>query len=98
MGKVIDMKIPKEMLQADHATAVFWNGPVSRKEVQKVFDEYTAFNVQLKEQVMKLDFSISYLMERFEVTPQQMSEYMDKKLVEFNEKVKAEREAASKGQ
>ena len=64
----------------DAKAAQYWNTPVTRAEVQKAFDEYTAAFTNLHAQVIKLEFAVSYLVERAGVTPDEVSAYMQRKL------------------
>lgn len=81
------------ILGVDDAQAAYWNGPVTRSEVQAVLDDYTAATVRLQEQVMKLDFALSYLLDQSKVTPEQITTYMKSKMDEFAEQQKAAHES-----
>jgi len=63
--------------------ARFWNGPVTRKEIQAAFDDYTRAAVQMQETLIKLDLTLAYLLERFEVTPEQVQGFVTKKMQEY---------------
>ena len=70
-------------MSVDDAQAAYWQGPVSRSEVQAALDEQAQALVAQQEQLMKLGFSIGFLMEKFQVTQAEVQSWMDKKLVEF---------------
>ena len=73
--------------------ARFWNGPVTRKEIQAAFDDYTRAAVQMQETIIKLDLTLAYLLERLEVTPEQVQGFVTKKMAEY-----AKQQAATSGQ
>lgn len=77
----------------DAVQAAFWNGPMSRLEAQKVFDDYSKVTIQMKEQILKLDFAVGYLLEKFDVKPEDVKLFMDKKMIEYAEQLK-QQEAA----
>lgn len=68
--------------RADHVQANYWGGPISRAEAQKVFDEYgKVINTQLMA-VQKLDTCISFLMEKFSVTIEDVNKWVAEKVEE----------------
>ena len=68
--------------RADHVQANYWGGPISRAEAQKVFDEYgKVMNAQLMA-VQKLDTCISFLMEKFSVTIEDVNKWVAEKVEE----------------
>lgn len=75
--------MPQSMIKADQQSAQFWNGYVTRTEVQRVFDDYTKATVALQEKFIKLDFAVGFILEKFEVTPEQVSEFMKAKMEQF---------------
>jgi len=86
------MQIPPN-LKTDDAIARYWTSTASRGEVQAVFDDFSQFSVKMKEQLLKLDFAIAYLIERFNVTPEEIKAFMDKKVLEFAEMQKAKEDS-----
>ena len=60
-------------------------------EIQNVLDEYAGAVVQLKTQLMNLDFTIAYLMERFAIKPDEVKEFMTRKLAEFTTNAQPEK-------
>jgi hypothetical protein len=77
-------------LGVDVVQAAFWNGPLSRLEAQKVFDDYAKVTIEMKEQLLKLDFAVGYLLEKFDVKPEDVKLFMDKKMIEYAEQLKAQ--------
>jgi hypothetical protein len=80
----------------DDVQAKFWNSPITRLEAQKIFDDFANALVGIKEQLLKLDFAVGYLLEKGGVKPEDVKEFMDRKMVEYAEQVKAEEQAAKK--
>jgi hypothetical protein len=70
-------------MKVDEAQASYWQAPVTRSEIQNVLDEYAQATIQLKTQVMNLDFAVAYLVEKFGITPDEIREFMTKKIAEF---------------
>jgi hypothetical protein len=64
------------------STGEYWSGLITRKEAQDVFDQYSVVLVGLKESQLKFEFVVGYILDRFEVTPAQIQEYMDRKMQE----------------
>ena len=73
----------------DNAAAQYWESPVTRAESQKVFDEYAQMLVKLQEQILKHEFVMSFLVEKFGVTPADVQAYADAKAKAFIENQKA---------
>jgi len=69
----------------DDSQAQYWNGPVSRSEIQDVFDDYTKQIIELRTQLMNLDFAVAFLMEKFQVVPKDIEEFAAKKMIELLE-------------
>lgn len=67
----------------------YWSGRITRKEAQAAFDEMAQVLISVKEQQMKLDMAVSYLLEQSNVTPVQIEEFMKRKAEEFLAKQKA---------
>lgn len=61
------------------AQAAYWCGPISRREAQKVFDEYGAAISQQAMAITRLDMCLAYMAEKFGVTPQDVAEWAKKK-------------------
>lgn len=60
----------------DNVQAGYWLGPLTRKEAQSVFDEYAqALSSQVQE-VMKLKAIISYIMQRFNITAEEIEQWV----------------------
>lgn len=76
------MKMPQSS-NVDSQQFAYWSSPISRAEVQRVIDEYTQALVALQEKFIKLDFAVGFILEKFEVTPEQVSEFMKAKMEEF---------------
>lgn len=89
------MQVPPN-LKTDDAIARYWNSTVTRGEVQSVFDDFTQFSVKMKEQQLKLDFAVAYICEKLQVTPEEVKEFMDRKIMEFAEAQKVKDAAEEK--
>ena len=76
------------MSTADRELANYWNSCCPRKDVQKAMDEFAAAFTNLHAQVIKLEFAVSYLVERANVTPDEVSTYMQGKLDELKAQAK----------
>jgi len=75
---------------SDRIQFEYWNGPVSRKEIQTSLDSYTQTVNEITagvEQLSKLAaayaMSIAFLMERIGATPEEFIAYQEKKKAEF---------------
>jgi len=75
--------------------ANYWLSPMTRQEAQKVFDDYAKVLTDLKETLLKLDFAVGYLLEKSNVQPSDIKEFMDRKMEEFlkatNQKIAEEK-------
>lgn len=69
----------------DTVQAQYWNGPLTRAESQKVFDEYAQALTYQSQELMKLKAIISYIMEKFGVTSEEIEAWVAKEVA----KVKA---------
>lgn len=68
--------------RADHVQAKYWNGYITRTEIQKVFEE-TAGVIQAQQQTLqKMDMVISCIAEKVGLTAQDVNEWVAKKVVE----------------
>ena len=74
-------------------TAKYWEGPISRKEIQPIFDQYTEALNGLAETVAKLNVTISYLADKLGVTPEDFSAYLTAKQAEFQALQEAAKQA-----
>ena len=74
---------------AQHAQAFYWNGPLTRAEAQKVFDETAGVIKHLNETIIKLDMCVAFLVEKSGATKEEIQAWMDARLA----KMKAEMEA-----
>lgn len=54
--------------RADHVQAKYWNGFITRTEAQKVFDEQGQVITAQAMAIQKLDSVISFMVEKFGVT------------------------------
>lgn len=73
-------------------TAKYWNGSISRKEIQPLFDEYGKTLTQLHQIVTKLDMSLAFLFEKSGSTMGEFQAWVEAKALEF----KNAQEAAGK--
>lgn len=72
--------------QREKHLAMYWNGPVSRVEAQKVFDETAKVIKHHQEIITKLDMVISFLVEKSGFATEEIQAWM-------NAKVQAHQEA-----
>ncbi len=70
-------------MKPDEVQAAYWQGPVSRLEVQKIFDEYTAGIVEMRTRLLNLDFAVGALAEKLGITPEDVNAYATRKMAEF---------------
>jgi hypothetical protein len=79
---------PKIYAQSDERAAAYWNGSLSRKEAQKVFDQYAAvINAQAEKQRM-MDMMLTYLFEvKLGIPPEEFQAWF--KVVEEEAKQRA---------
>lgn len=64
----------------EDAKAAYWLTPITRREAQAVFDEYSsAINTQA-DMVHKLDFIISYLFEKLNISPEELQAWTAAKI------------------
>lgn len=67
----------------DAVQAFYWNGPLSRKEAQKIFDDLGQACNALMATVTKLDLAVAFLMDRMGVTPQDFAQWHSSKIKEL---------------
>jgi len=91
IGKVEDRGLIE--FGPDQAQAAYWQGPLRRNEAQKIFDEYGAAIQSQAQGLIHLDLIISYLMDKFEIKPEEVTEWIQKKQKEVAEKVAAKQTA-----
>ncbi len=66
--------------RADHVTAKYWNGFITRTEAQKVFDEYGQVIQAQAVAIQKLDAVVSCLAEKFGVTAEEVNTWVKGKI------------------
>lgn len=81
--------VPQPNLTGD-PQAAYWLSGISRREAQKVFDEYGAALGSMGMGLSALDLSVAYICEKFGITPKDVTDWAQKKA----EMAKAEQEAA----
>lgn len=63
----------------ENIQAAYWNGPITRKEAQAVFDDYgRAISAQALA-ITKVDMVIAYLCDKFGVTPEEIQNWAEAK-------------------
>lgn len=63
----------------ENVAAAYWQGSVTRAEVQKVFDEYAQAISQQAIAITKLDMCLAYLCEKFGVKPEDVQKWAEEK-------------------
>jgi energy-converting hydrogenase A subunit M len=97
-------------MKPDTAQANYWNGPITRKEVQEVLDVHASMIQSLLRDVhgstetgqdgligiiAKLDCTIAFLMDRAGISPAEFQTYLNAKMEEFN-RIQAKAKEAAK--
>jgi hypothetical protein len=62
--------------------AAYWNGPLTRKEAQNVFDEYAGVLQTQGNQVMAMNMTLSFLMEKLGYKPEEVAAWIKVKAAE----------------
>lgn len=62
--------------------AAYWNGPLTRKEAQNVFDEYAQVLTNVSNQTTAMNMTISFLCERFGIKPEDVASWIRRKAAE----------------
>jgi hypothetical protein len=83
------------LVTPSNVAAAYWNSPLSRKEAQQVFDEYGGAIQNIAHSVFTLDLTMSFLMERLGIKPEEVSEWAQKKAEELKAKQEIENAAKS---
>lgn len=63
----------------DKVQAKYWNGFITRTEAQKVFDEFQGVIMRQAVMIQQLDAGLTYIAERFGITPNDINEWMKAK-------------------
>jgi hypothetical protein len=88
---------PNHPAQGVDATQhAYWHSPVSRLEVQQALDDYTRALMEVKQQLIKLDFVASFLLERLGAKPAEIEEFMQKKVAEMQAQQQAQEQQEAK--
>ncbi len=56
--------------------AQYWTKPITRREAQAVFDELSSAVNSMREHIVKMDFTITYLAEKAGVQPAEFQEWV----------------------
>jgi hypothetical protein len=75
--------------------AHYWLGPLSRREAQKIFDEYGATIQRQAQALIQQDLCIAYLCEKFGITPDDVLQWAQKKAEQAKVEQPAENPAPS---
>jgi hypothetical protein len=83
------------ILGVDAATAHYWNGPISRKEAQQVFDEFKAVFDDFVKRLFNMELTLACLSEKVGLTDEDIKAFGKRKAEEF---AKLQAEAQKQGQ
>lgn len=64
----------------ERALAAYWEGPITRKEGQGVFDEFRQAVGKMAQGLQTLDLTVSYLADKFAVTPEEVIAWAQAKM------------------
>jgi hypothetical protein len=80
-----------------HNAARYWEGPLTRAEAQKVFDEMAGVIQKTQETLVKLDLVLAFLVEKSGAATEDIQAWMDNRVKEMQAKMKAAQEAPDNG-
>lgn len=63
-----------------HNAERYWNGPLTRAEAQKVFDETAGVIQKTQETLVKLDMVLAFLVEKSGATTEEIQVWMDERV------------------
>lgn len=63
----------------ENVAAAYWQGPITRAEAQKIFDEYGRAISDQAMAITKLDMCLAYLCEKFGVKPEDVQKWAEEK-------------------
>lgn len=66
--------------RADHVQAKYWNGFITRTEIQKVIDEQSGVIAAQAMAIQKLDAVITYVTEKFGISVEEINNWMKAKV------------------
>lgn len=72
--------------RADHVQAKYWNGFITRTEIQKIFDEYGQAMTAQATAIQKLDAVISCIADKLGITTEVVNEWVKGKIAEAAKK------------
>lgn len=72
--------LPTANAMTENVAAAYWQGPLTRAEAQKVFDEYAATFRRQATALTQQDMCIAYLCEKFGVTPDDVMKWAEEKV------------------
>lgn len=78
-----------------HNAERYWNGPLTRAEAQKVFDETAGVIQKANETIVKLDLVLAFLVEKSGATTEEIQTWMDGRVKVMRAKMEAEQAAAA---
>ncbi len=70
------MRNPTTHTGVDQTQAEYWAGGITRAEAQKIFDEYGATIMLMKQAMLGADMSIAYLFHKLGITPEEAGEWV----------------------
>ena len=78
-----------------HAQAHYWNGPLTRAEAQKVFDETAGVIQKANETIVKLDMVLAFLVEKSGVTTEEIQTWIDARVKQMRAQMEANAQRAA---
>jgi hypothetical protein len=78
-----------------HNRERYWNGPLTRAEAQKVFDETAGVIQKTQETLVKLDLVLAFLVEKSGAETTEIQTWMDERVKKMQAKMEAEQQAAA---
>ena len=63
--------------------AAYWRGNLSRAEAQNSFDQFASTLMGMQQQLIKLEFVLSFIVQKLGITPEEVQAYADAKAKEF---------------
>lgn len=79
-----------------HNAARYWEGPLTRAEAQKVFDETAGVIQKTQETLVKLDMVLAFLVEKSGATVEEIQTWMNARVAKMQAEMKAKAEEAAK--
>jgi uncharacterized HAD superfamily protein len=84
-------KLDDGVITPANVTAAYWNNPISRKEAQSVFDQFANAINGLGQTSFTFDITLSFLMERLGIKPEEVQQWAEKKAEELKKQQNIEK-------